>query len=115
MIAFKINGATPKGGKPICGSCKHATVVTGQNCEERILCSADVFKRTSGIVTIRVATCSSYHPINVPWLHEMEQMAWVVQARRRGPTGFQPEQTEMEVTIKPPSSYPSSPSDGVEE
>ena len=37
----------------------------------------------------------------------MEQMAWIVEARRRGPTGFQkPEEGEMEVFIKPPNGYP---------
>lgn len=103
MIDFKISGATPKSGKAICVSCKHAAIVLGQNCEERILCGGGVFP-PSGIVTFKVAQCGAYHPMNMSWKHEMEAMAWIVQARRRGPTGFQkPEEGEMEVTIKPPS------------
>ena len=104
MIEFSIHGATPKGGKPLCYSCKHASVVSGQNCEEFIRCTGDMFSHSRGLVTIRVSSCGSYHPSNVPWLHEMKEIAWKVEARRRGPSGFQqPEESEMEVTIKPPS------------
>ena len=106
MIEFKINGATPKSGKAICMSCKHASIVSGQNCEERIVCGAGIFTPLN-VVTFKVAQCGSYHPMNVPWKYEMEQMAWIVEARRRGPTGFQkPEEGEMEVFIKPPNGYP---------
>ena len=100
MIDFRISGLR-RIGKAICVSCKHAAIVLGQNCEERI-CAARCFH--SGIVTFKVAQCGAYHPMNMSWKHEMEAMAWIVQARRRGPTGFQkPEEGEMEVTIKPPS------------
>lgn len=34
-------------------------------------------------------------------------MAWKIEARKRGPTGFQPDQpTEMEIIISPPKSSP---------
>jgi hypothetical protein len=103
MIQIKIQGETPRGGRSICHSCKHASVVKGQNCQEFVKCGAEMFKQTHHVVAFRVAECSSYHPTTMPWLHEMEQMAWTVQARKRGPTGFSnPEENEMEVTIEAP-------------
>jgi hypothetical protein len=104
MLSIKISGATPIGGQPICHSCKNCNRVIGQNREEILVCEGGIFRSTSGRVTMRVATCGAYHPSNVPWLHEMEAMAWKVEARKRGPAGFsQPEENEMEVIISPPS------------
>ena len=108
MINFKIsNGATPKAGKSLCVTCKHASVIKGQNCEELIFCGGDMWPHGKP-VPFRVAECGSYHPMNVPWLHEMEQMAWKVEARKRDKPGFagaMPDETEqsMEVTINPPT------------
>lgn len=108
MINFKIsNGATPKAGKSLCVTCKHASVVKGQNCEELIFCNSDMWPHGKP-VPFRVAECGSYHPLNVPWMHEMEQMAWKVEARRREKPGFaaavpEPQEEVMEVTIKPPT------------
>lgn len=105
MISIKIKDGTPLSGKPLCQTCKHATVTLGQNKEERIVCGSDVFNATRGLVTFRVAQCGSYHPSNMPWLHEMEQMAWKIEARRRGPVGFsEPADGEMEVVITRPRS-----------
>lgn len=113
-MKFKINGATPKGGKTICLSCKQAQIVKSQNCQELIACKAGIFYASSGIVPWKVAECSSYHPTNVPWLHEMEQIAWKVEARKRGPSGFQVPEGEdvMEVVIsKPRNGYSADPSE----
>jgi|SRR5579872_142187 len=68
-MEFKIHGATPKTGKPICTTCKYATTILGQNMEERVLCSAGMFNNSGGIVTFKIAQCGSYHPMNVPWKH----------------------------------------------
>ena len=54
-------------------------------------------------VPFRVAECASYHPTNMPWLHEMEQIAWKIEARKRGTVGFEPDRSEMEIIITPPS------------
>lgn len=104
MLSIKIAGATPKGGKSLCSTCKCASIVRGQNCEEIVFC-ARVFGDTKygGIVPFRVAECGSYHPTNVPWLHEMEAIAWEVKAKKRGTVGFSEGATEMEYEIKPPS------------
>jgi hypothetical protein len=109
MLHIKISGETPRSGVALCKTCKYASIVIGQNCEERIICSGDMFPETRGIVRFKVAQCGSYHPINTPWKHEMEAIAWKVEARRRGPTGFTPQDNEMIVTIKPPSNGYGSP------
>jgi len=105
MLQIKIHGATPKGGKSICLTCKKGTVVKGQNCQEVVLCP--LFSG-SGLapVPFKVAECGGYHPSNVPWLHEMENMAWTVEARRRGSVGFADGERlgEMEVVVTRPRS-----------
>lgn len=108
MLSIKIHGGTPQLGKGLCHTCKHARIVRGQNCEERIVCTGGLFETSyggDGVVQFRVAECSRYHPINMPWLHEMEEIAWTVEARRRGDAGFQrqKDEGEMVVTIKPPT------------
>lgn len=108
MLQIKILGQTPKGGRTLCATCKNASRVLGQNCEELVFC-ARVFGETryGGVVPFKIAECGSYHPTNVPWLHEMEAIAWSVEARRRGPVGFSDpaHDGEMEIVIKKPRSY----------
>lgn len=106
-LSIKIHGETPKSGKAICHSCKHASVVIGQNCEERIICGEYGLwnPHGPGIVRFRVASCGAYHPTNQAWLHEMKEMAWKIEARKRGPAGFGEavKDESMEVIITPPS------------
>lgn len=108
-LSIKIHGGTPHLGKSLCHTCKNAKIVKGQNCEERIVCGANLFSRgpfsDNGVVTFRVSECSKFHPINMPWLHEMEEMAWTIEARRRGEKGFrlQEGEGEMQVVITRPS------------
>lgn len=100
MLQIKIHGATPKSGRSICTTCKKGNVVKGQNCQEVVFCQS-VF---SGLVPFKVAECGEYHPTNVPWLHEMEQMAWKIEARRRGASGFNDPTArgDMEVVVTRP-------------
>jgi hypothetical protein len=107
MIQITIHGATPKSGPSLCKTCKHAKSVKGQNCQEIVLCH--MFSPYGGLgrVPFRVAECVTYHPSNVPWLREMEEMAWKIEARKRGPVGFEPDKCDMEIVItKPKSSGP---------
>ena len=103
MLQIKIIGATPKAGKPLCITCKNATVVKGQNCEEIIFCGR-VFGETkyAGVVPFKISECGEYHPSNQPSLYEMEEMAWIVKARKRGAVGFEPDTSEMEILVTPP-------------
>jgi hypothetical protein len=106
MIQIKVNGGTPKSGKGLCHACKYASIVKGQNCEEFITCTAGMFPlpgNSIGPVRFRVAECGKYHPSNMPWLGEMQKMAWKIEARKRGPVGFSEGQNaEMEVVVTPP-------------
>lgn len=113
-LQIKISGATPVSGKSLCMTCKHASVVTGQNCEEIVLCHLFTDGGSKGRVPFRVATCGTYHPSTVPWLHEMEDMAWKIEARKRGPSGFQAPAGEdiMEIVITKPRNSNSPTPDG---
>ena len=85
-LQIKIHGGTPKAGKTLCATCKNAKTVKGQNCQEIIFCGSLTFPHH--VVPFKVSECGSYHPSNVPWMHEMEEMAWKIEARKRGPVGF---------------------------
>jgi hypothetical protein len=67
-----------------------------------IFCDTLPFK--NDIVPFRVAECGKYHPSTMPYLHEMEAMAWKIEARKRGPAGFGDAvtSTEMEIVVTPP-------------
>jgi len=97
-LQIKIQGETPKSGKSLCHTCKYSSIVVGQNCEELIVCQ-HVFE---GRVTFKVARCGEYHPSNMPWKHEMEDMAWKIEARKRGQKGFQPDGPDLQVVVTPP-------------
>lgn len=101
-LQIKISGGTPKVGKSLCVTCKHANIVRGQNMEEHTECGADLFGRSNNRVPFRVAECSSHHPANMPYLHEMKQIAWNIEARKRGPVGFEKQDEMMEVVVTPP-------------
>jgi hypothetical protein len=106
-VKFKIIGGSQVGGPPLCKTCKNVTIVKGQNCQELMLCSAGIFgeKYEHRPIPFKVSECGDYHPINVPWLHEMKEMAWKIEARKRGPSGFGADavkEGEMEVVVTPP-------------
>lgn len=104
---IKIQGGTPRGGASLCLSCKHASIVRGQNMEERIVCQMDLFGRHMQ-VPFRVAECRDYEHVNMPSLNDMKQIAWEVVARKRGDVGFaggvtKGNENELEIIVRPPS------------
>lgn len=119
-MPFKIQNGTPKSGKSLCYSCKHARTVRGQNCEEVTTCNAGIFggnlagggnrnhywtELYPGQVPFKVEQCSSYADMNTPSLEDMKQIAWEVTARKRGSAGFGDGVTnpdELETVITPP-------------
>ena len=104
-MSLKIIGGTPKSGPSICKSCKHAKMIKGQNCQELVLCHLfPTYSGAPGNVPFRIADCASYHPTNMPWLHEMQEIAWMIEARKRGPVGFEPDKCDMEIVITKPRS-----------
>lgn len=103
-MSFKVVGGTPKTGRSLCLTCKRGKVIRGQECQEMVFCTGP-FSNGTGRVPFRVAECGDYHPSTMPWLHEMEDMAWKIEARKKGAVGFSdPENTEMEVIITKPKS-----------
>jgi hypothetical protein len=108
-LQIKISGGTPKQGKSLCVTCKNAQIVRGQNMEEHVECGEGLFGHANHRVPFRVAECSAYHPANVPYLHEMKQIAWNIEARKRGPVGFEKtdDENDMEVIVTPPKKRPS--------
>ena len=103
-MKIKVQGGTPKSGKSLCITCKYSMVLKGQEGQEIIICRRLFDDRRP--IPFKVAECSEYHPSNMPSLHEMEDMAWKIEARKRGPVGFEPEKVEMEIVITKPNSSP---------
>ena len=110
---FKIIGGTPKSGKSLCYSCTHCSRRIGQNLEEEVFCGSPSFSGEMGYpskVRFRISECSEYRAFNSPSLGMMKEIAWTIQTRKRGPTGFQPnapptepdKANETEITVEPP-------------
>ena len=104
-LQLKINRGTPKSGKSLCGTCKHAVRIVGQECQEFFRCERGLFSPRH-IVPFKISECGGYYPTNTPLLHEMKEIAWTIEARRRGPSGFKgPEEEQMEIVITKPKSF----------
>lgn len=97
---IKIRGGTLPGGKSLCFSCNHSEVIRGQNGQEVILCGALSWDRRQ--ITFPVAECTMFRSGGSISLSSLKEIAWVVQARRRGPAGFEPNEDNIEITITPP-------------
>lgn len=104
MIQIKVKDGTPISGKSLCITCKHSGIVKGQNGEISVHCNSGVFEYRMGHVPWKVAECSKFMPSNMPYRHEMEEMAWKIEARKRGPKGFEipAGESEMEIIITKP-------------
>jgi hypothetical protein len=110
-MRVKVQDGTPEFGKSLCYTCKNAAIVKGQNGELVIHCNAYIFEHNRHVVPFKVAECNGYLQINVPDKHEMEKIAWIVEARRRGKPGFQvPEgEDQMEVVVTKPKKSSNNP------
>jgi hypothetical protein len=104
-MSDKVRGGTPKGSNSICLNCRKAQVIRGINFQSQIICYAS----SKGFVMgYPVEECSVFDDKRVPALYQMEQIAWTVQSRNRGPIGFAGD-GRMEVTIVPPDADRNSP------
>jgi hypothetical protein len=91
-LNFKVLDGTKKSGKNLCLSCGHMSRRIGQNNEDEIVCGSYKFQSDlngASLVHFKVAECSEYRPFNQQTLKDMYESAWVVQARKKGPAGFQ--------------------------
>lgn len=102
-MSDKVIGGTPKGFQSMCTTCRNAVNLTGLNCQQVSYCQA-LGRR----VTFPINTCSVYSDKRMPSLYDMEQIAWSIQSRNRGPVGFETG-GKFEVEITPPAHPPSTP------
>lgn len=103
-MSDKVRGGTPKTTVSACLNCRNAQVVRGMNLQEVIYCRA-----AGGNQPVRVGfpvtECSVFDDKRVPALYQMEEIAWTVQSRNRGPIGFN-NGGGMEITLQPPNQNP---------
>lgn len=92
MTVIKVRDGTPKTATSLCVSCRYATVIKGSNFQYMIRCH-----RIEQMVRFPVSECSEYENKSMPTQYDMEQIAWIVQTRNRGPAGFQGDKTEIEI------------------
>ena len=93
----KVIGGTPRGTSSLCKTCRFAHNLKGVNMQESTTCQMMNFR----VVTFPVDTCSRYDDKRMPSLYDMEQIAWIVRSRARGPAGFAGD--EMVVEIERPN------------
>jgi hypothetical protein len=95
----KVHGGTPRGNstESMCKSCRNARVTRGVNNQELIFCMIGHGIR----IHFPVTECSVYDNKGQPPLYEMQNIAWVIHSRNRGPIGFAGE-GRTELVIDPP-------------
>lgn len=105
-MSFKIvQGATPTNGPSLCKTCKFSWIVTGQNNEEVVTCEVTGDPQR---MRFKVSTCTKFAQFGVPSLYDMRQIAWNIEAKKRGPTGFgapPSKEGDMELVISPPKKH----------
>lgn len=98
-MSDKVIGGTPRGIESKCTTCRAAQVMRGVNLQSVIYCQS--LPRNPRI-TFPVEECSLYDDKRNPSLYDMQQIAWEVHSRNRGPVGFGDGVRHMEVVISPP-------------
>lgn len=99
-MADKVVGGTPKTAPSLCLSCSHGQHVRGHNFDEIVFCHS--LERD---IKFSVERCSGFNARSETDLYDMRQIAWNIESRKRGTTGFYAEVQEgMETVITPPKS-----------
>lgn len=101
----KVQGGTPRGGLPLCVTCRAAHNITGVNMQAITICRVGAPFR----VQFPVSQCSTYDDKRNPAVWEMEKIAWEVNSRNRGPVGFADNGRMLEIVITPPGPDRNSP------
>lgn len=92
MTVIKVRDGTPKTATSLCVTCRNATIVKGTNLQQLVRCS-DLER----LINFPVADCTGYENKAHPRMYQLEEIAWIVQSRARGPAGFQGDRTEIEI------------------
>ena len=101
----KVIGGTPQGSQSLCATCRFAQNMRGLNMQQESIC---LRTQPNRLIKFPVETCSGYDDKRIPSLYDMENIAWRVQTRNRGPAGFAPDGT-LEVEIERPNMNPNQP------
>ena len=92
----KVYGGQPSEGRSLCYTCRNCQFMRSSSLREDIYCHF-----LSKYILHNVTECSKYDPSKNPGLKQMEQIAWVVETRTRGPWGFEGEKT-TKIVVRPP-------------
>lgn len=95
----KVHGGTPVGNKSLCVTCRYAKNTQGLHLQQHTTCLYTHYKPIE--ITYPISTCSVYDDKRMPSYYQMEQIAWIVQTRSRGPAGFAGNMND--VVIRPPN------------
>lgn len=77
----------------LCGKCKYSHVTEHGN-RLIIRCGQlDMF------IKERVTSCTKFYDINLPYINEMEELAWILKTNEKNAVGFKPERN---VKFEPP-------------
>jgi len=78
-MRLKIQGGTANNGEPtLCLTCRYATVVKGRSLNEEIIACSRLAEGTR--ITFPVISCTEYTDRRRAALHEMEEIAWILQS-----------------------------------
>ncbi len=98
----KVYGGTPTGNKSMCSTCRFAQNIRGVNMQQ------DTFCLRLGNIPTRIGypveVCNGYEDKRTPSIYDMQQIAWNVSSRNRGPVGFQ-EGDRTDLSITPPDEH----------
>ena len=108
QMKTKVYGGQPTSGRSLCYHCRYCLFIRGSNLQEDIHCH-----RLERDINYSVVECSSYDPKHNPALEQMQQIAWVVETRTRGPWGFKGEQ-DTKIVVRPPGEGDPTPTEVIE-
>jgi hypothetical protein len=87
-ILLKMQDGTPRGDAHLCSTCTQAFIRRGVNSSMDLqICNyiSQVTGGRRGVITSRIAACTSYYPKHLPQLHELQDIAWeIVSKGERG-------------------------------
>lgn len=89
-MRFTVRNGTVRHDEPsLCRTCAHASIVTGETPDQRIV-ECRLSYRHSRQITFRVTSCTDYIDGSQPSYIELVQRAWILRpyATRRRPAGF---------------------------
>lgn len=95
----KVYDGTPHGNRSICATCRFAQNIRGIQMQQ------DSFCLRLGSMPVRIGypveQCNGYEDKRTPSIYDMQQIAWSVTSRQRGPVGFQ-DADRNDLSITPP-------------